>query len=98
MTCTRRRGDLNLVVGQKLNTTLGGDLQERIQGIRRSIAPKAWLGGEGVNVLQVLCDLLVLVEQMSIQIAAPIHASSLQLITLSRSAWLLNRLKVWPVR
>lgn len=26
-------GDLNLVVGQKLNTTLGGDLQERIQGI-----------------------------------------------------------------
>jgi len=68
--------DLNLVVGQKLNTTVGGDLQERIQGIRRSIAPKTWLGFEGVNVLQVLCDLLDLVEQMNDQIASHTHASS----------------------
>ncbi len=68
--------DLNLVVGQKLNATVGGDMQERIQGIRRSIAPKTWLGSEGVNVLQVLCDLLDLVEQMNIQIAAHVHASS----------------------
>lgn len=49
--------DLNLVVGQKLNATIGGDMQERIQGIRRSIAPQAWLGPDSVNVLQVLCDL-----------------------------------------
>lgn len=68
--------DLNLVVGQKLNATIGGDLQERIQGIRRSIAPKTWLGSEGVNVLQVLCDLLDLVEQMNLQIAGHVHASS----------------------
>lgn len=70
--------DLNLVVGQKLNATVGGDLQERIQGIRKSIAPKTWLGSEGVNVLQVLCDLLDLVEQMNVQIAGHIHGSSPQ--------------------
>ncbi len=70
--------DLNLVVGQKLNTTVGGDLQERIEGIRKSIAPKTWLGSEGVNVLQVLCDLLDLVEQMNVQIAGHIHGSSPQ--------------------
>ncbi|MDU9391733.1 hypothetical protein [Pseudomonas sp. zfem002] len=68
--------DLNLVVGQKLNATIGGNLQERIQGIRRSIAPKTWLGSEGVNVLKVLCDLLDLVEQMNLQIASHVHASS----------------------
>jgi len=68
--------DLNLVVGQKLNATVGGDLQERIQGVRRSLAPQTWLGSEGVNVLQVLCDLLDLVEQMNTQIAGHVHASS----------------------
>lgn len=68
--------DLNLVVGQKLNATVGGDLLERIQGIRKSIAPKTWLGSEGVNVLQVLCDLLDLVERMNQQIAVHVHASS----------------------
>lgn len=68
--------DLNLVVGQKLNATVGGDLQEQIQGIRRSIAPKTWLGSEGVNVLQVLCDLIDVVQDMNLQIAAHVHASS----------------------
>lgn len=68
--------DLNLVVGQKMNATVGGDLQERIQGIRRSIAPKTWLGSEGVNVLQVLCDLLDLVEQMNLQIAGHVHGAT----------------------
>jgi len=65
--------DLNLVVGQKLNATIGGDMQERIQGIRHSIAPQTWLGSEGVNVLQVLCDLLDLVEAMNTQLAGHIH-------------------------
>lgn len=73
--------DLNLVVGQKLNATVGGDLQEQIQGLRTSVAgasqrlqaPKTWLGSEGVNVLQVLCDLLDLVEKMNIQLAAHTH-------------------------
>jgi len=73
--------DLNLVVGQKLNATVGGDLQEQIQGLRKSVsgisqrlqAPKTWLGSESVNVLQVLCDLLDLVQEMNTQLAVHIH-------------------------
>lgn len=73
--------DLNLVVGQKHNATVGGDMDERIQGMRKSVAavsqrlqaPKTWLGSEGVNVLQVLCDLLDLVQQMNIQLSAHTH-------------------------
>jgi len=73
--------DLNLVVGQKHNATVGGDMEERIQGLRESvaavsqrlIAPKTWLGSEGVNVLQVLCDLLDLVQQMNAQLASHTH-------------------------
>ncbi|MDF2640971.1 MAG: hypothetical protein K0R45_243 [Pseudomonas sp.] len=73
--------DLNLVVGQKFNATVGGNMDERIQGMRKSVAavsqrlqsPKTWLGSEGVNVLQVLCDLLDLVQQMSTQLAAHTH-------------------------
>lgn len=73
--------DLNLVVGQKHNTTVGGDMRERIQGLRKSMAavgqhlqaPTTWLGSETVNVLQVLCDLIDLVEQMNTAIAAHKH-------------------------
>jgi len=65
--------DLNLVVGQKHNATVGGDMQERIEGIRRSIAPQTWLGSEGVNVLQVLLDLIELVQQMNTQLASHTH-------------------------
>ena len=65
--------DLNQVVAQKLNLTVGGDLQERIQGIRRSLAAKTWLGSEGVNVLQILCDLLDLVQEMNVQMAGHTH-------------------------
>ena len=73
--------DLNLVVGQKHNATVGGDMYERIEGIRESVAgisqqlqaPKTWLGSESINVLQVLCDLLDLVEQMNLQIAGHTH-------------------------
>lgn len=73
--------DLNLVVGQKHNATVGGDMQEQIQGLRKSVAavaqrlqaPKSWLGSEGVNVLQVLCDLLDLVEQMNTAISVHQH-------------------------
>ncbi|NAS61816.1 hypothetical protein CVE36_07875, partial [Pseudomonas syringae pv. actinidiae] len=58
--------DLNLVVGQKHNATVGGDMVERIQGLRKSItsesqhlqAPKNWVGSEAVNIFQVVCDLL----------------------------------------
>lgn len=73
--------DLNLVVGQKHNATVGGDMQERIEGLRKSVAavsqrlvaPKTWVGSEGVNVLQVLCDLLDLVQQMNTQLASHTH-------------------------
>ncbi|WP_411383426.1 hypothetical protein ACK3BK_23680 [Pseudomonas sp. L7] len=73
--------DLNLVVAQKFNATIGGDLQERINGMRQSVtagiqrlqAPKTWLGSEEVNVLKVLCDLLDLVHQMNLQLATHTH-------------------------
>ncbi|MHB0766473.1 hypothetical protein ACYCFC_19085 [Stutzerimonas sp. NM35] len=65
--------DLNLVVGQKLNATIGGDMQEHIQGIRRSVAPQTWLGSQSINVLQVVCDLLDLVEAMNMQLASHTH-------------------------
>ena len=76
--------DLNLVVGQKHNATVGGDMQEQIQGLRKSVAaisqrlqaPKTWLGSESVNVLQVLCDLLDLVQQMNLQLAIHTHGPS----------------------
>ena len=73
--------DFNLVVGQKHNATVGGDMQERIEGLRESItqgsqrlqAPKTWLGSEGINVLRVLGDTLDLLEQMASEIAAHTH-------------------------
>ncbi|AZD95337.1 MULTISPECIES: hypothetical protein [Pseudomonas] len=73
--------DLNLVVGQKHNATVGGDMQERIQGLRRSVAavsqhlqaPRTWIGSEGVNALQVICDLLDLVADMNNQLATHTH-------------------------
>ena len=75
--------DLNLVVGQKHNATVGGDMQEKIQGLRKSVAgisqslkaPKTWIGSEGVNVLRVLGDTLDLLEQMASEIASHVHGS-----------------------
>ena len=76
--------DLNLVVGDKYNATVGGDMQERIEGLRKSVAgdgqrlvaPKNWIGSESVNLFQVVCDLLDLVEDMNIQISGHVHSSS----------------------
>ncbi|AMQ83921.1 hypothetical protein [Pseudomonas glycinae] len=76
--------DLNLVVGQKYNATVGGDMQERIEGLRRSLAskgqrlqaPKNWIGSESVNLFQVVCETLDLLEQMNAQIAAHVHGAS----------------------
>lgn len=76
--------DLNLVVGQKHNATVGGDIEERIQGLRKSVAdvsqrlisPRTWLGSEGVSVQQVLCDLIDVVQDMNVQIAVHVHAAS----------------------
>ncbi|VVN20662.1 hypothetical protein PS619_04305 [Pseudomonas fluorescens] len=76
--------DLNVVVGQKHNVTVGGDMQEKIQGLRKSItgisqsfrAPKTWIGSEGVNVLRVLGGTLDLLEQMANEVAAHTHGST----------------------
>ncbi|NWF17024.1 hypothetical protein HX785_25320 [Pseudomonas reactans] len=73
--------DLNLVVGQKHNATIGGDLQERINGLRKSVigvsqqlqAPKNWIGSGSVNLFQVVCDMLDLLQQMNSQLAAHTH-------------------------
>lgn len=76
--------DLNVVVAQMKNVTVGGDIQEHVKGIRRSIsgisqsliAPHNHVGSESVNIFSVLCDTLDLIEHMSIQIAAHVHGSS----------------------
>ncbi|MFJ4496327.1 hypothetical protein [Pseudomonas atacamensis] len=76
--------DLNVVVGQSHNVTVGGNVQEHIKGIRRNIselsqsliAPKNHIGSETVNIFSVLCDTLDLIDEMSIQIASHVHGSS----------------------
>ncbi len=76
--------DLNLVVGQKHNATVGGDMQERIEGLRQSIAkesqrlqaPKNWVGSSDVNIFKVLCDTLDLLQEMNAQIAGHVHGQS----------------------
>lgn len=76
--------DLNVVVGQKYNATVGGDMQERIEGVRRSLsgkgqhlqAPKNWIGSENLNLFKTVCDILDLVQEMNIQLAAHTHGTS----------------------
>ncbi len=76
--------DLNLLVGQKHNATVGGDMEERIQGMRHSVAavsqqmvaPKNHIGSESVNIFQVVCDVLDLVLQMNTELAAHTHGST----------------------
>jgi len=73
--------DYNLVVGKKLNAAVGGDMSERIKGLRESIsqksqrlqAPKNWVGSGNVNIFQVLCETLDLLQEMNTQIAAHVH-------------------------
>ncbi|RBJ81331.1 hypothetical protein C3L29_016810 [Pseudomonas sp. MWU12-2534b] len=75
--------DLNLVVGQKFNATVGGDMQELIEGLRKSVAgggqrlvaPQNWIGSESVNLFQVVCDLIDLVHEMNVQLAGHTHIS-----------------------
>jgi len=73
--------DLNVVVGQKHNATVGGDMQEHIEGLRRSLAgqgqrlqaPKNWIGSEDVNLFRIVCDVLDLLREMNAQLAAHTH-------------------------
>ena len=56
-------------------------MQERIEGLRKSVAgdgqrlvaPKNWIGSESVNLFQVVCDLLDLVQEMNTQLAGHTH-------------------------
>lgn len=73
--------DLNLVVGKTHNAAVGGDMQEKIAGLRKSvaeanqqlIAPKNQVGSAGVNIFRVLCDTLDLIEQMAVELASHTH-------------------------
>jgi hypothetical protein len=73
--------DLNLVVGQKHNATVGGDMQKRIEGLRRSVAGisqrfqalKNWIGSGEVNLFKVVGDVLDLLQQMNLEIAIHTH-------------------------
>ena len=76
--------DLNLVVGQKYNATIGSNMEEKIRGLRESmaevsqrlLAPKNYIGSESVNIFQVVCDLLNLVQQMNKKLAEHTHGST----------------------
>lgn len=76
--------DLNLVVGQKHNAIVGGNMRERIEGSRESVtaksqrfvAPKTWIGSDGLNVLQVVCELINLVKDMNNQLAKHTHGAA----------------------
>lgn len=73
--------DLNLVVGQKHNATVGGDMEERIEGLRESVAavgqrlqaPKSWIGSESVNLFKMVCDVLDLMQEINSQLAQHVH-------------------------
>jgi len=76
--------DYNLVVSKKHNAAVGGDMQEKIAGLRRSvagvsqqlIAPKSHVGSAGVNIFRVLCDTLDLIEQLATELASHTHGPS----------------------
>lgn len=76
--------DLNLAVGQKHNATVGGDMEERIKGLRQSVsgisqnlkAPKNWIGSNEVNLFKIVCETLDLLQEMNSQIAMHTHGSS----------------------
>ncbi|WP_236169522.1 hypothetical protein [Pseudomonas atacamensis] len=76
--------DLNVVVAHKHNATVGGDMHERIEGLRQSLAgtsqrmqaPKSWIGSESVNLFKMVCEMLDLLEQMNTQIASHVHGAS----------------------
>jgi len=99
--------DLNVIVGQKHNATVGGDMQERIEGLRHSLAgvsqrlqaPKSWIGSETVNTLELMVELLAIVGDMNSAIATHVHpplappASSTIFETFSQSAKRLEALQ-----
>lgn len=77
--------DFNFVVAQLQNTTVGGDMQEKIEGLRWSTAgkgqrlqaPKNWIGSDDVNLFQVVCTILELLHDMSLQLATHTHMNGM---------------------
>ena len=77
--------DLNLVVGQKHNATVGGDMEERIEGLRKSVsaisqrmvAPQTWIGSEEMNLLRLLYDTLEIISNMNVNISNHNHGGGL---------------------
>lgn len=73
--------DLNVVVGQKHNVTVGGDMHERIVGLRESAAginqrmtaPKSWIGSDAVNLFQIVCETLSLLQELNTQLSTHTH-------------------------
>ena len=76
--------NLHLASGRDLNLMVRGNSDERIQGLRRSVAqigqrlesPKTWIGSEHLNVLSVVCELLELVQDMASQLAGHVHGKT----------------------
>ncbi len=68
--------------------TVGGDMAEKIAGLRESVtqgsqrlvASKNHVGSGNVNIFQVVVDLLDLVQEMNTQIAAHVHPAPGQVL------------------
>lgn len=73
--------DLNLVVGQKHNAMVGGDMNEKIKGVRESVAgisqsmvsPKSWIGSAEQISLRIICDLIDLISEMNTLLSVHTH-------------------------
>ena len=73
--------DLNLVVANMYNAAVAGSMEEWIEGRRiseakvsqRIVSPKSYIGSETVNIFQVVCDVLDLVQMISAQLASHSH-------------------------
>jgi hypothetical protein len=93
--------DLNQVIGKKYNAAVGGDMSERIQGLRESVsqvsqrlvAPKNHLGSDNINIFQVVVDLLNVVQEMNMQLAMHVHPGP-NMPPTNAAAFLTNSLKV----
>jgi hypothetical protein len=75
--------DWNLVVGRRFKNSVGGDMHESINGVRKGVAdisqsfcsPKTWLGSDDLNVLELLCELISLIGEMNVDIANHFHSA-----------------------
>lgn len=74
--------DFNLVTSHKHNALIGGNMYEKIRGLRESAseisqrltAPKNHIGSETVNIFKVLCEALEVISMMNVHIAQHTHS------------------------